>query len=160
MNIFVLDDDPKLAAQYHCDQHVVKMPTETAQMLSFILRHYGDQNDLLMNFNKAHFKHPCTKWAMRSKENFVWLAKFGMHLYDEYQFRYNKPDKHQRAKNIFQYALDHTPDLPSLGITTFAQAMPETYMHPDVVHAYRTYYNSEKTKFARYNNGRNKPSWL
>jgi len=25
MNIFYLDEDPKLCAQYHCDKHCVKM---------------------------------------------------------------------------------------------------------------------------------------
>lgn len=34
MNIFYLDKNPVMAAQYHCDQHVVKMILETAQMLS------------------------------------------------------------------------------------------------------------------------------
>ena len=33
MNIFYLDEDPLVAARYHCDKHVVKMITETAQML-------------------------------------------------------------------------------------------------------------------------------
>ena len=34
MNIFVLDKDPKQAAQWHVDKHVVKMPLEAAQLLS------------------------------------------------------------------------------------------------------------------------------
>ena len=34
MNIFVLDMNPKTAAQLQCDKHVVKMIVESAQMLS------------------------------------------------------------------------------------------------------------------------------
>ena len=34
MNIFVLDQNPYAAAQYHCDKHVVKMILEYGQMLS------------------------------------------------------------------------------------------------------------------------------
>ena len=34
MNIFYLDRDAKLAAQYHCDKHVVKMIIEYAQLMS------------------------------------------------------------------------------------------------------------------------------
>ena len=34
MNVFVLDYDPKTAAEMHCDKHVVKMILETAQLLS------------------------------------------------------------------------------------------------------------------------------
>jgi len=33
MNIFFLDEDPTLSAQYHVDKHVVKMILETAQLL-------------------------------------------------------------------------------------------------------------------------------
>jgi hypothetical protein len=32
MNIFYLDEDPKICAQYHCDKHVVKMIIEYAQL--------------------------------------------------------------------------------------------------------------------------------
>lgn len=38
MNIFYLDRNPKLAAQYHCDRHVVKMILESAQLLCTALR--------------------------------------------------------------------------------------------------------------------------
>ena len=34
MNIFILDQIPKKAAEYHCDKHVVKMILESAQMKS------------------------------------------------------------------------------------------------------------------------------
>ena len=34
MNIFYLHSDPALAAEMHCDKHVVKMILEYAQMLS------------------------------------------------------------------------------------------------------------------------------
>ena len=34
MNLFILHDDPTVAAQMQCDKHVVKMIIESAQMLS------------------------------------------------------------------------------------------------------------------------------
>ena len=34
MNIFYLDRDTKVAAEMHCDKHVVKMILESAQMMS------------------------------------------------------------------------------------------------------------------------------
>ena len=37
MNIFYLDRDPRIAAQMHCDKHVVKMPLESAQMLCTLM---------------------------------------------------------------------------------------------------------------------------
>lgn len=37
MNIFALHDDPKLAAQYHCDKHIVKMAVEYSQILCTVV---------------------------------------------------------------------------------------------------------------------------
>ncbi|WP_237342937.1 pyrimidine dimer DNA glycosylase/endonuclease V [Wolbachia endosymbiont of Folsomia candida] len=36
MNIFILHEDPVIAAQMLCDKHVVKMVLETAQLLSSV----------------------------------------------------------------------------------------------------------------------------
>ena len=33
MNFFYLDEDPWQSIEYHCDKHIVKMPTEYKQML-------------------------------------------------------------------------------------------------------------------------------
>ena len=33
MNFFYLDEDPWTSIEYHCDKHIVKMPTEYKQML-------------------------------------------------------------------------------------------------------------------------------
>ena len=38
MNIFILDEDPHVAAQMLCDKHVPKMIIESAQMLSTVHR--------------------------------------------------------------------------------------------------------------------------
>ena len=62
MNIFYLDRDPKLAAQMHCDKHVVKMILESAQMLSTAHRFldtdlYADKVGL---YKLAHKNHPST----------------------------------------------------------------------------------------------------
>ena len=34
MNFFYLDEDPFKSIEYHCDKHIIKMPTEYKQMLS------------------------------------------------------------------------------------------------------------------------------
>ena len=49
MNIFILDTDPKLCAQYHCDSHVVKMILEIAQLLSTAHRVYDGKLTQLEN---------------------------------------------------------------------------------------------------------------
>jgi hypothetical protein len=39
MNIFYLDEDPKICAQYHCDKHVVKMIIEYAQLYQQLIEY-------------------------------------------------------------------------------------------------------------------------
>ena len=43
MNIFVLDENPAVAAIYHGDKHVVKMILETAQLLSTAHHYYHSE---------------------------------------------------------------------------------------------------------------------
>ena len=46
MQIFYLDHNPQLAAQYHCDKHVSKMAVESAQLLSCVFRnYYGEEGE-------------------------------------------------------------------------------------------------------------------
>ena len=59
MNIFVLHDDPVVAAQMMCDKHVVKMILESNQMLSTVARKYGHDAP----YRSTHAKHPCTLWT-------------------------------------------------------------------------------------------------
>ena len=41
MNIFVLSDNPSVAAEMMLDKHVVKMPTESLQMICTIVDMHG-----------------------------------------------------------------------------------------------------------------------
>lgn len=66
MNIFALHQDPQIAAQMHCDKHVVKMILESAHMLSTIC---GE------GYKPTHQNHPCTKWARSSRSNFYKTEK-------------------------------------------------------------------------------------
>ena len=59
MNIFVLDEDPRVSAEMVCDKHVVKMIIESAQMLSTVHR-YVD-GDEFISYTKAGRK--IKRWA-------------------------------------------------------------------------------------------------
>jgi len=166
MNIFILDDNKGLSAQYHCDQHIVKMPLETAQILSTVSHMHGFP---CKPYKKTHEHHPCVKWAAGCKGNYVWLIDFGLQLCAEYTFRYGKKHKCQDVIKdmLFFNTLRPIPsntefDRGIHGImrTPFAQAMPEEYRHSCVVTAYRSYYRGEKREMARYNNGRQAPEWM
>lgn len=69
MNIFVLDEDIEKCARYHCDQHVIKMILESAQMLCTALNKKGHSTP----YRSTHSNHPCVLWVEQSHDNFCWL---------------------------------------------------------------------------------------
>ena len=51
MNRFLIDHHPDAIAKAMCDKHIVKMPTEEAQMLSHVLHHYlGEEGETMKEF--------------------------------------------------------------------------------------------------------------
>lgn len=164
MNLFILSENKQEAAIFHTDKHIVKMPTELGQMLSFAY-HKKEIWDceippFIMAFSKTHDKHPCSIWIRESLSNWIWSAQFGMELYEEYQYRYNKPDKHSRAKNIFEFCLNNPPKIKDIGLTPFAEAMPDDYkVNDSTIDNYRLYYTKDKSHLFKWTN-RDKPHWV
>lgn len=152
MNIFVLDLNPVMCAKYHCDKHVVKMITETAQLLSTAL-HLNNQTSS-KQYKQTHINHPCTKWTVKSKSNYKWLKQLGECLYLEYIERYDK--LHKAGEVLINLPMLNIKDI---GLTDFALAMPEQYKTSNTVESYRNYYIGEKLSFLKYKTG-NIPSWL
>ena len=59
MNLFILSLDPVEAANDQCDKHVVKMVTETAQILCTVLQSMGVTHRLLYRQTHTHYSlHP------------------------------------------------------------------------------------------------------
>ena len=150
MNIFVLDSDPTIAAQMQCDKHVVKMVTETAQLLCNC---YPENS---VPYKRTHYNHPCSIWARTSLSNFLWLAEHGDALGIEYTFRYGKFHK---AHSVITDLGKSLPNLPKIGLTPFVQCVPDSCKNPVGVHAYRAFYKERKAYFAKWNKGRNAPDW-
>lgn len=152
MNIFVLDKDIEKCARYHCDQHVVKMILESAQMLCTAL----DKKGFSTPYKPTHMRHPCVLWVEESFGNFLWLKNLAVALNAEYRFRFERDSDHRSISVIDEisgYGYD------DLGLTEFAQAMPEKYRVPgDAVKAYRQFYIGEKMKFAKWTK-RSVPEW-
>lgn len=145
MNIFILDWDHTICAQWHCDKHVVKMPLETAQMLSTVHWRYGVDGP----YKAVHQKHPCTLWAGQTVENYRWLWQLGMALCHEYTYRYQKVHACQRVLAIMRCP---PIDLQARGFTRPAQAMPDEYKHHDARLAYQQYYIGEKARLSTWKN--------
>lgn len=147
MNIFVLDENPVLAAQYHCDKHVVKMVLETAQILSTVSG--------LGPYKPTHHKHPCVLWAGTSQQNFNWLVELGLALGAEYTYRYDKVHKSEAVIRI----CSEYDELPDTGLTVFKQCMPlHLIQYKDPVGGYRNYYMKAKRHFCTWKR-RSKPDW-
>lgn len=152
MNIYVLDLHIETCARYHADQHVSKMILESAQMLCTVLARLG----LPAPYKPTHGSHPCTLWAGASLSNWRWLRNLGLALNAEYKYRYERESGHSSANVI---AGLNPPPLEDIGLTPFAQAMPEAYREPgDAVQAYRNFYIAEKSAFAKWTR-RQPPDW-
>lgn len=153
MNIFILDTDIKTCAQYHCDQHVVKMILESVQMLCTALNKKG----FTTPYKSTHIKHPCVLWVEESFENFLWLKDLALELNTEYRFRYEKDSDHKSISVLSEIT---NCSYENKGLTEFAQAMPDEYKVPgDAVKAYRQFYLGEKMKFAKWSK-RSVPEWV
>lgn len=132
MNIFATHRDPSISAKQHCDVHVIKMVTEAAQLLS-TAHVVIDNNEIA--YRKTHENHPCAIWVRESASNYRWAYEFYCCLLDEYEYRFDK--QHAAARHM--YALATIPTIPDLGLTTFAQAMPEELQQANPHFAYRIY---------------------
>ena len=112
MNIFYLDNDPRICAEMHVDKHVVKMILEYAQLLSTAHRVLDgdiviglsktgrkqtryvlpDSRDSIM-YSATHINHPSAQWVRQSFQNYIWLTDLLNFLCEEYTYRYGKVHK-------------------------------------------------------------------
>lgn len=91
MNIFALHTDPKIAAQYHVDKHVISQMKEGVQMLCTALLHYDNPVPLNKSgdsYKEAYPNHPCTQWVIKGLLNYQWLWDLTYALCEEAEFRF------------------------------------------------------------------------
>ncbi len=157
VNVFWLDEDPRLAARYHCDQHVNKLLLEAAQVLCTAARENGYEAEFL--YGSTHVDHPVTRWATESRANWLRLRDHAEALNAEFVERYDKDEPHASWSVIERIDVDAIA-FPSAEPTPRPQAMPEEYKRPgDPVAAYRAYYAGEKADWAKWTYTE-KPPWL
>lgn len=181
MNIFVLNKDPIVSAIEQCDKHVVKMPTESAQMLSTahrILDGYvekrpsksgkrmidywvhPDSNLENVLYKAVHHKHPSTLWTMQSNNNYNWHYVHFCALCDEYEFRYGR--KHGADLRLREILATPPKNIPVGFKTQQPLAMksnPECMMS-DVVESYRAFYQTKQDRFKMVWSKRPIPEWF
>ncbi len=189
MNIFVLDNDPKVAASMQCNKHVVKMILESGQMLcaahwlawldgknnrpkiSDFKRVRDAQTWLFENvpenqqppWKMSHIRHPCTLWTASSLGNYFWLLDHMRGLLDEYTKRYEKQHKSEIVYSwlAVNQPIDMMTGNKKLGKTPHPLCVPEEIKNctDDPVTAYRTYYVTHKSRLAKWKPRALPPQW-
>lgn len=105
MNIFVVDSNPSICAQYLDDKRVVKMVLETCQLLNNATVILHKVPDGAIDYKLTHMHHPCTLWAAECQANYDWLVEYFDFLCSEYALRYQKEHKcRQYLANFQEYA--------------------------------------------------------
>jgi len=155
MNIFFLDRNHNKCAEYHCDEHTVKMCVEYAQILSTAL-HVSGSNLNRFVYKPTHINHPCNIWARQSLGHWKWLWRLGSALGNEFTRRYDKI--HQSSRVLRNLPVPNK--IRDLGwLSDPPQAMPDGYRCNDCVEAYRKFYIFDKSRFASWNKLGKIPYW-
>lgn len=173
MNIFVLDEDPIVAATYHFDDHVRKMIIESAQMLC--MPHNMESVPVALGGKQiapyksglprvtktgkitlgAYVNHPCSKWARDNISNYRWLLQLGLSLCDEFEFRFRK---NHATKQVLLWLTNNEPNLPNKSLSTFTQCITSGIRCESAIKAYRLCYQRDKRHLACWTR-RGKPYW-
>lgn len=169
MNIFFLSYLVEEAARAHFNRHVVKMISETCQLLStahWVLAPESAQRyfDDKLLWRRTHENHPCAVWARAHPNNYRWLASLGLALCYDYTQRFSTgtPRRHAAETSLRFLAqtvppIDASAPLNAHGVTEPPQCMPDEYRVPgDAVAAYRAYYQGTEKQALRWW----RPKWL
>lgn len=165
MNVFYLDKNPILSAQYHTDKHVIKMILESAQLLCTAINVAA--NEQITPYKTTHINHPCSIWTRESYDNFKYVWYLMLELEKEWQFRYNHNKRHKSVESLVYFDLNGKTlldlaesYLPNIGNTSPPLAMPEhCKISLDPVECYREYYKTEKIPLHKWTN-REVPHWI
>ena len=178
MNIFYIDKDPKLCAEWAVDSHCIKMILEAAQLLSTAHRvidgteytdktasgrnvkrwRLPDHRDTVL-YSATHMNHPSAVWVRQSNNNYNWLYCYLYEHCHEYTYRYGKV--HKVESSGLMAALQSPPhNIPVAPFTQPTPAMdPKYIISDDSVINYRNYYKHGKFHLHNWKK-REMPYWL
>lgn len=160
MNIFSLDNDPKVCATMHCDKHM-KMVLESAQLLSTAHRvldgpEFKDDRKFL--YKVTHVNHPCALWTRQSNNNYTWLYCLYRELCNEFFYRRGKHHASSALDSLLFRVPCNTPIGP---LTPHPLCMPDEYkVDNDPVKSYRNYYRFGKSDIVSWKWGREEPEFM
>lgn len=152
MNIFYTSTCPLQSADWLCDEHLHKMPLESVQLLSTLVRHKISNHDWLDSigiYKLTHDKHPSYLWLTLSSANYQWLVDHVRQMQARYNSAYSDHDSF--------YVLDTIEDLYARGILKFPTSEP-TNIHLAMGKKMRSKKDPDpfldiKQKYAEYKDG-------
>lgn len=171
MNIFLLSRDPKESARMLCDKHVVKMITETCQILStaLLLKPGIGSKYVEFLYKPTHTEHPCVKWCLQ-ENNFIWTNHLLTYLLIEYEYRFGRKDNFWKAKELSKIFTMIEKNwinnkrgnaLWDIDWKSWPQCVTPVYKNINPVKAYLCYYFYEKKKTMQCKwSKREEPNWM
>lgn len=180
MNIFYIDHDPKLCAEWAVDKHVVKMILEAAQLLSTAHRVLDGSEFIATNninnrkkkwwtlpdnrntllYQATHINHPCAVWVRESSGNYNWAWQYLINHCDEYTRRYGKTHKVDSSGLLSMLAASPN-NIPMGPMTPVPNAMEHKYIiSEDPVVNYRNYYKHGKSHLHSWKQPAVAPDWI
>ena len=171
MNLFVLDKNPTIAAQYNCDTHCNKIVLEIAQMLAncFDESVLKDAPPTQKGTPRKHsyFNHPVSIWMRKSLSNMFWSIEHACALESE---RFHRGYKNPHFSMTFIKWASENFDKSNIKdgeLTEFAVAIADDKLcrkvdgfdNMSVVDKYRQYYIHDKNSFCKWTN-REVPEWF
>lgn len=178
MNIFYIDESPVAAARALVDKHVVKMPLESAQMLSTAHRlldgkpaqveasgkkkvlHLleGESWDFDESTNRFIINNEkCYKVAHAKHPSTIWTmaskANYSWHveLFEAMLSEFTaRYGKVHSCQRLLPFLRSAPSNIPEGPFTPPTPAMPDKYKVDDVMESYRRYYAGDKWRFAKW----------
>lgn len=137
MNLFAADPDPRASAMALDDRRVVKMATETAQILCTTAWARG----IPAPWRPTHVRHPIVLWVAQRRANWDWALAHGRALTEEYRHRFGRE---HAARAVLEWAASEAaPPADGLLLEPFPQCMPDALRDTDPHRAYRHFLNQK-----------------
>ena len=177
MNIFYLNPNPEICAQWHNNSHCSKMIIEYAQLMSTAHRvldgeeYYGQTKNgrkikrwkLSSNlesvlYKASHVNHPSGIWVRQSRGNYFWLYELWKELNKEFMYRYDHDKSHESFRKLEDALYMPPMNIPDGTWTEPTPAMPDDVKDNCSLTAYRNYYIEYKQHLAKWGK-REEPHW-
>ncbi len=175
MNIFCTDDCPIESARTAPDKLVIKMPTESAQLLStaFSLARLAKSDCPRTKTGKfrTHFNpnHPCGIWTRKTYGNFNWLILHSYALLEEKYARYPNGGRHfvhdfidwvdehkAEAFNVYDWTITEFPCC--INNDSICRKRVPSFNALPITDQYKYFIKYDKASYSSWK--KNKPDWL